>query len=316
MQSIVDAAHAPEQPLVGRLAQSLALAMPTPFFTDLGVPQRVRAPGHVDSHLAWMVVNGMQGLRLDTVQVFDVPAIRQLTKPNPKIPAWQFVADQFPEWKLDEMAAQELTRWLVWHGFIHEALLTAWDLPELASLNRPNGKPAAKSSDILWTPEQWEAFLVSKDLDVPVGYLGEFNDWRAETFREGYDLYLVLETCVSTHRLKMGTLKGDRGRYLYITSAEILRAFQTGDGLPTLVLDWIRSLVYFADVDGRLGIHRLLAALWCHACMNPQGKHQGRPDDIDSHHINRVSLDNRLVNNLPVTVAQHSVIHGAGWQVR
>lgn len=316
MTTIVLPAESAEQAPVGRLAASFTRPIPVPFFTDQGIPQRVLPPSHVDSHLPGVISDGRYGLRLDTVQMFDVPEIRQFRKPTPEIPAWMFVADTFPALKLDKDAAIELTRWLVWHGFIEEALLADHDLPELSKHSGPVQSTMLQPANVLFTPELWEAFVTTKNLDVPVGYLGELNTWRAEMTREGYDLVLVLETCVGVYRLPVNTYKGDRGRYAYLTSAGILAAFHEASGLPPRILSWIRSLVYFADKDGRVGLHRFLCALWFEANMNPQGKHQGRPDDLDAHHLNHQSLDNRLVNLLPVLVAQHSAIHGTSWKAR
>lgn len=156
---------------------------------------------------------------------------------------------------------------------------------------------------VILDDDEWEQ-LVELDDTIPQGFLGTQRGWSAWVM---HGKALVIERRFEgklTHRyegqLTLASAKSKkgrkRGRYVLVNAHKF----------PDWLLDILRNLMHIPEPkkDGRVYLHRVLAALWFGRNLNPKGQKA-----LQVHHRNEDTRDNRLENLVPLTEAEHARLH-------
>lgn len=156
---------------------------------------------------------------------------------------------------------------------------------------------------VILDDDEWEQ-LVELDGTIPQGFLGTRRSWSAWVTHGNV---LVIERRFEgklTHRyeaqLTLASAKAKkgrkRGRYVLVNAHKF----------PGWLLDILRNLMHIPEPrkDGRVYLHRVLAALWFGRILNPKSQKA-----LQVHHRNEDTRDNRLDNLLVVTEAEHAKYH-------
>lgn len=282
------------------------------LFIEPGDTDRIKLPGHIGEYLK-LRIEDRQVLR-DAFDAFF--AIPENERPWLRDFLLRDLGSRQPTWSriLDRNVVVDLIRWSIHLGILPEWRRIQQQMPEYRVTYFNGNHP------VIWIKPQPHAGIVSDEWDENIdgghsyGYLGEARGFRAvivqvlgeknqvETYLDfegvlpdGTVAYHRQAITLKTHQAKKG-LK--RGRYVMLDS----RYF------PKWLLAELRPLMHIPDAkcrDRRVYLHRVLAALWFGRKLNPNG----RVKPLQVHHLNELVKDNRLLNLLALTEAEHAQFH-------